>query len=256
MTNPLFTPLFDHILKEHGLWAAAVYGRIWRYCQMSDHVCRASLDVLANQLGIDRKTVLKNITILEDARLIFDYTPDRRNSPHIYILARAGEMPRNISTSIGKDPETGGEPGDSGIPAGDTGSGSDPQPGVPESHLNQTLLRDKEEEEKKRDSLFSPPQETEDPQEPVLSPDGKTYTAQKLWGYIAGELYERLVQADFHTWVKPCRPLAWDGITLRIGLANRHGCEWLRDRVQISAQRLLQGKVASAEARLTFEVQI
>ncbi len=40
--NGGFTMLFDSIVEEFGLTTAAVFGVIWRYCQMDGHRCTAS----------------------------------------------------------------------------------------------------------------------------------------------------------------------------------------------------------------------
>jgi DNA-binding Lrp family transcriptional regulator len=79
-----FTPVIDGLVEELGLMSAVVFGRVWRYCQMEDHVCRASLERIAASIGVDRATVMRHIKDLCDRGYLEDLTPDVRNRPHVY----------------------------------------------------------------------------------------------------------------------------------------------------------------------------
>ena len=79
-----FTPIIDDLAKEYGLMRAAVFGRMWRFCQMSDNVCRASLETIADGLGIDKATVMRHAQELVNDGYLKDLTPEKRNSPHVY----------------------------------------------------------------------------------------------------------------------------------------------------------------------------
>lgn len=79
-----FTPVIDQLAREYGLMRAAVFGRMWRYCQMQDGVCRASLETISTDLGIDRATVLRHAQELVNDGYLEDTTPEIRNRPHIY----------------------------------------------------------------------------------------------------------------------------------------------------------------------------
>ena len=81
-----FTPVSDRITKELGMYPALVYGKIWRYNQMKDGVCRASKIRMAEELGISDDSVGDSMTILEDAGYIVDKTPELRNRPHIVLI--------------------------------------------------------------------------------------------------------------------------------------------------------------------------
>ncbi len=52
-----WTPIIDDVVQEVGLTAAAVFGVIWRFCQMEKGVCMASQTTIAEKLGISRQTV-------------------------------------------------------------------------------------------------------------------------------------------------------------------------------------------------------
>lgn len=79
-----FTPIIDALADQHGLIRAAVFGRIWRYCQMEDGVCKASLDTLSKGLGVDRATVMRHAAALVADGYLKDLTPELKNRPHVY----------------------------------------------------------------------------------------------------------------------------------------------------------------------------
>jgi len=59
-----FTPISDKILLELGLMAAAVYGKIWRYCDAYGS-CKASKQRIAQELAISERTVFNYLKILK-----------------------------------------------------------------------------------------------------------------------------------------------------------------------------------------------
>lgn len=79
-----FTPVIDAIVDDLGLMPAVVFGRIWRYCQMEDKECSASLERIAGEIGVSRKTVQRYTKELCEAGYLVDTTPNRRNRPHRY----------------------------------------------------------------------------------------------------------------------------------------------------------------------------
>jgi len=79
-----FTPCLDPLLQEYGPIGACVYGRVWRYAQMKDGVCKASHDTIAEGLNITRRTVWTWIKILCDDGYLVDQTPNVTNHPHEY----------------------------------------------------------------------------------------------------------------------------------------------------------------------------
>jgi len=56
-----FTPVIDILAQELGLMTAMIYGMIWRHAQVGDG---ASLDILAEHIAIDRKTVERHTKLL------------------------------------------------------------------------------------------------------------------------------------------------------------------------------------------------
>ena len=81
-----FSPAPDAICqdKELGPIAAVVFGKVWRYCQMSDRVCCASLDRIAQECGISRNTALLYVKKLCEKGWITDGTPTFKDKPHLY----------------------------------------------------------------------------------------------------------------------------------------------------------------------------
>jgi len=91
-----FTPLIDVLVQQFGIVTAAVFGKVWRYCQMSDGVCKASQERLARELNMNRVTVNQHIDILVKAGYLKDKTPSLHGRPHEY--ADTGKA--NLSISI------------------------------------------------------------------------------------------------------------------------------------------------------------
>jgi len=79
-----WTPIIDSMASLHGLIHAAIFGRVWRFCQMEDGVCRASTHTIAEFLGLDRATICRHLEVLVEEGYLKDLTPELRNRPHIY----------------------------------------------------------------------------------------------------------------------------------------------------------------------------
>lgn len=80
-----FTPAPDVLIKRYGFVTALVWGRIWRYCQMEEGVCRARLEKIAEEIAVSGRTVIRHIDPLVNDGYLKDLTPDLRNKPHIYV---------------------------------------------------------------------------------------------------------------------------------------------------------------------------
>ncbi len=78
------TPAPDVLVNLYGFVTALVWGRVWRYCQMHDGVCRASTENIAQGLGMSVRTIIRHLDTLCTDGFLFDMTPDLRNKPHIY----------------------------------------------------------------------------------------------------------------------------------------------------------------------------
>jgi len=65
-----WTPAPDIIVKEFGLLTATLFGRIWRYCQGDSKICSVSQGNIANELGVTRSVINREIKKLIDAGYI------------------------------------------------------------------------------------------------------------------------------------------------------------------------------------------
>jgi hypothetical protein len=88
-----FTPIFDDIVQELGLFTAAVYGIIWRFSQMEQGHCNASLQKVANRCDISRKSAERAVKALCAAGYIEDLDPGVKNRPHRYKATGKPESP-------------------------------------------------------------------------------------------------------------------------------------------------------------------
>ena len=80
-----FTPIFDAVVTQYkDETRAAVHGAMWRFCQMQDGVCKASLSTIGELIGVDVSTVSRHAEELVKDGYFVDLTPDLRNRPHVY----------------------------------------------------------------------------------------------------------------------------------------------------------------------------
>jgi DNA-binding MarR family transcriptional regulator len=135
-----WTPLVDGLTQDVGLLTAAVYGVVWRYCQMEERVCTASLDTIGRHLNIDRATVQRHLKKLCAAGYLQDLTPQRRNKAHVYADTGRAQRPadshRPPSTAPGSVAE------DNVAVAEDNVAVAEGNVTVAESHLKKDLKKD------------------------------------------------------------------------------------------------------------------
>jgi DNA-binding Lrp family transcriptional regulator len=79
-----FTPVIDSVVQDVGVTTAVVFGKVWRYCQMSDGVCKASQGRLAEDLNMSVRSVTAHIKKLVVAKYLRDTTPNLVGVPHTY----------------------------------------------------------------------------------------------------------------------------------------------------------------------------
>jgi hypothetical protein len=90
-----FTPAPDILIQKYGYVPALVWGRVWRYTQGSDGICRAKLSTIAGELGMSVRNVIRELDLLCEGGYLKDTTPELRNKPHIY--ADTGKIRIRIS---------------------------------------------------------------------------------------------------------------------------------------------------------------
>ena len=102
----LFTPLFEVAIEKYGIIGAAVFGEVWRYCQMQRQQCDAAAETIACTLHVSLRTVQRWLKVLSgsDRPYIRDLTPGRRNKPHVYVATsevwRAAENKTAVPVSF------------------------------------------------------------------------------------------------------------------------------------------------------------
>ena len=80
-----FTPVVDDIVNDVGVMPALIYGAVWRYCDSSSkRICYASLNKIADRVGLNRRTVIRHLKTLCERGYLIDRTPNKRNAPHTY----------------------------------------------------------------------------------------------------------------------------------------------------------------------------
>lgn len=102
-----FVPIFDCVLeKYHNATRAIVHGAIWRFCQMKDGVCKASLTTIGEKTGLAPATIMRHAQVLCKDGYFIDLTPDLKNKPHVYadtgkvkMINRFHVSERNVSIS-------------------------------------------------------------------------------------------------------------------------------------------------------------
>ena len=113
-----FTPVIDSVVRDVGVMAAVVFGRMWRYCQMKDGICNASMETIAEELNLDRTTVMRHVEALEKAGYILDHSQGLRNRPHVY--SDTGKAGLRVSISAKLPPTGGGNENQPGVANCDT----------------------------------------------------------------------------------------------------------------------------------------
>lgn len=234
-----FTPLIDVITADLGLVCSAVFGCMWRYCQMSDGVCRASQETIANKLGLSRKTVNEMIEKLTDAGYIEDRTPEVRNRPHIYAdTGRASlrfEVTGGVTLGYTKPPE---KPG--GVTQGYstvTESYTRCNPGL---HLGVT------ESYKKKDSLRDSLRDDKE-ENPAQNPNF-------LWQMITQQLRDDIGMHEYASYVHPLKAGTYQDGVLTIRAVNSFTRDWCESRLGVKISRLATA-IAGAETRVVFELE-
>jgi hypothetical protein len=236
-----FTPLITSIVKAHGIYCAAVFGRMWRYCQMEDRVCRASQDTIANDLGISRATVNQHIDTLVKNGYLEDMTPNLRNAPHTYrdsgkvVLRSTFDAVEVISPENGVkilDSETGVgvKHFDTGVKMIDSGCQNDLHPGVKHFDMKKDSLRE---------SLRN--KESDSP-------------ANHLWQMINQQLCSEMRIGDYRQWVQPIQPVSYQDGVLTLRTQDQFGRDWCESRLGTQVTRLATA-LAGAETHVVFELE-
>jgi DNA-binding Lrp family transcriptional regulator len=245
-----WTPLIDALIRAYGLSVAAVFGRMWRYCQMSDNVCKASQETIATDLGLSRMTVSQHIATLVRDGYLADLTPDVRNRPHIYADTGKVTLQSSITAGSAQPPAEGGvkksytNEGENGagvkksystVKKSDTRCIEILHQGVKKSYMNKTLLRD---------SLINNERES------ARQTSNPFWIAENAWAAICGQLEMGMAKATYKKFIEPAVVLGWSEDCLVVQ-ANEASVPWLASRLGKTVDRLLTG-IVGQDARVEF----
>ena len=154
-----WTPIIEPLAQEVGLVCAAVYGAVWRKCQMEDGICRASLDTLGKDINVDRATVMRSIKKLCELDYLTDQTPDRRNAPHTYTLSKSVAECNSNTVVMRNSPKESVAEENKSVAHNNSSIGDTAQEGktVAESHLKRVSLSSIVSSPKKESDREPPP---------------------------------------------------------------------------------------------------
>jgi DnaA-like protein len=82
--------------------------------------------------------------------------------------------------------------------------------------------------------------------ESVLVPIDGHMNASQAWQAVLGQLQMEMPRASFDTWVRDTKACRYGRNTLQVGVRNAYARDWLADRLQSTAQRLLVGILAQS----------
>ncbi len=248
-----WTPIYDEIARKHGIVTAAVFGLIWRFCQMRERVCRASIANLAVKLGVNRLTVMRHIDLLLAEGLIRDMSPKLRNRPHSYVVTP--QAARFISGGISRadssaeddceEEESEQDPdSDEQVSADELGtsqasnvtiSDGEPYLAVSESERNGSesdgsvsLSYDHGNNKQQPDVSESDLNHTLNNNSFVEEKKREEEEALELWSMIAFQLADQIDRMAVVHFLKPTRAISWDGHTLILSVCDERTLKWYR----------------------------
>lgn len=231
-----FTPLIDAVVADAGLNEALVYGMVWRYCRMSDGICRASTTTIANRLGLSSRTVMRCLARLVKLGYLEDKTPGLKNRPHIYadtgLVRIRGLM--DVNDSAVTDSHSAMTESQSETPP----LGQRVKVAMTESHMSRDSKREEEEETDSRDGGSLP--------KPIQPP-----LATIEWEMVKNDLRLQMTAAVFDTWIKPTTATR-AGDTLVIQTHNRFAYEWLTMRLRPTIANAVKDCCGN-KTNITFE---
>lgn len=142
-----FTMVSHQLAAKVGLVCAAVYGAVWRYCNMKEGNCRASYGTIGENINVDRRTVIRSIEKLCRLGYLVDTTPDCRHAPHAYIIGKTVSQNNNSGVTESHPHNENGvtesHPKSTvGVTESHWGSDTESLLGVTESHPNRDINRD------------------------------------------------------------------------------------------------------------------
>ena len=223
-----FTPVIDGLVQELGLMSAVIFGRVWRYCQMKDGVCNASLEKIGLSIGVDRITVLRHIKDLCVRGYLEDLTPDLRNRPHTYRdTGKAGLVLSLSGVAESYTSESGVAQRNTGVAESDS-TVAQRNRGVAESHLKKVFKKE-------------------------IKKEQESDSAGEIWERVIDHVEPDTPRASFRAYVQPSQAVRYDGNGLTVLAPSEEARAWLESRLTTTAQNLLVG-ILNHEVRVSFVI--
>ncbi|HJS17313.1 MAG TPA: DnaA N-terminal domain-containing protein [Anaerolineales bacterium] len=97
------------------------------------------------------------------------------------------------------------------------------------------------------------PLRTVQPDDSVTTPIDDGLTAEQAWQAVLGQLQMEMTRGTFETWMRDTKAIRYDGNRLEICTPNVNARDWLENRIQKMAERLLVGILAQ-EVTVQFVV--
>ena len=247
-----FTPVIDGVSDDVGREAAYLFGVIWRYCQMQNGVCYASIDNIAERANVERKYVIRYVKVLCEYGYLKDLTPDQKHAPHVYADTGKAQLVGELSGEVVQNESPNSEVSQKGTPSLEESQKGTPTPpeesqkgiplvsqkGTPRSpkkgHKDSSLreLKDTNKKQENTKDLFS-----------NSSIEDEFENANLYFSAAKQKIQEKISRQLYDTWVQPLRVIFFDHATqqLVLGVYNETAKkELLANSIDVSFRDILK----------------
>lgn len=218
-------PLIDHLVQKYGVTTAAVFGRAWRYCQMWDGVCKASIPTIANDLGLARSTVKIAMQQLCVDGYLQDVTPHWTGRPHIYRDTGKAVIAAKFNAEVDENPPL----------RNSEGSGN----GV-ENPLRNSEGPLRNSEGHPSDVNTGPLRNSEANKKSLLK-ESLNQSPEKSWKLFVDQQRNEMPKSAFETYLQGTRFASYEDGIFIIQAPLPFTVQWLNDRLKSTAMRTLTG---------------
>ena len=248
-----WTPCIDSITQTIGAIASIVFGRMWRYCQLSNRVCSASIDKVADELGLSYNTVHTHVIKLVEAGYLEDLDPGVRNRPHRY--ADTGKASLSISVTAGPQ-NLGTNPPENGRGPQNlmTRSSEIDDLGPQNLGMKRVFKKEIKKEEDKEPSVES----DELPEETSIFRQipGSSQTPAQAWKYILEMLRQEVPRSQYVQYIQSTQVIDYqpESDCFVIDAGSEPARSWLESRLTATLEKHLSGVCDGRPAEIQFVV--
>lgn len=238
-----FTPCIDSITQTLGAIPSIVFGRMWRYCQLQDRVCSASIEKVAHELGLSYNTVRFHVSQLVEAGYLKDLDPGVRNRPHRY--ADTGKAGLSVNIQAGpQNLETNPSNNGNGHQNLETRSSEFEDPGHQNLAMKKVFKKEIKKEEEEEKAILS-----------ELIP-GSSQTPIQAWKYIKDMLRQEVPRSQFVSYIEPTRIVDYqpESDCFVIDAGGEPARSWLESWLTATLTNHLSGVCDGRPAEIQFVV--